>query len=95
MTFLHGSRLSSPVFRGMKQPDRILENGFRVVTVDVFEKNATMGMIGGRQYVEARKNGEPGVIAGVVGGAADLYFVKHDVDGSVGVYAFTEFDPES
>lgn len=79
----------------MKQPSRILGNGFRVVTVDVFEKNATMGMIGGPDYIAARKNGEPGEIAGVVGGAGgDLYFVKHDVDGSVGVYAFMEFDPE-
>lgn len=96
MTFLHGSRLSSLVFRGMEQPRQILENGFRVKTVDVFEKNATMGMVGDPGYIAARKNGESGKIAGVVGGAGgDLYFVKHDVDGTVAVYCFNEFDPES
>lgn len=78
----------------MKQPEHILERGFRVVTVDVFEKNATMGMIGGADLISARKNGEPGKIDGVVGGAGgDLYFVLHD-DGARAVYAFTEFDPE-
>ena len=78
----------------MEQPSQILKRGVRVRTVDCFEKNATMGMIGGANLVAARKNGASGQVLDAVGGAGgDLYFVKHD-DGAVAVYSYLEFDPE-
>jgi hypothetical protein len=71
----------------VNQPGTILRNGTSVRTSEQLDDGRGLPLQG------HRKPGAPGTIAGVVGGfGGDVYWVRHDDDGSVGAYCFTEFE---
>jgi hypothetical protein len=76
----------------MEQPEFILENGVAVVTCPGFVAGSADGMMVPEEYKtnrSARTNGK--IVAAAGGHGGDVYLVRHDLDGKVAAYCYTEF----
>lgn len=69
-----------------------LEPKMRVKVAGELDPGATRGMFGVGRQVSERRPGAEGELLQMAGGTGgEVWFVRHD-DGTVGIYAFTEFD---